>query len=114
MIDVSTEEVVSLAEAASRLPRRRAGKKPHPCTLYRWTTGGLRGVRLESVQIGGTRCTSFEALTRFFGALTDQARLTGGGSVDLTRRAAGAGDFLDREDQRRRSVHDRRRQATGR
>ena len=74
MIDVSAEHLISLAEAARLLPARRAGKRPHVSCLYRWTTVGCRGVVLESVQIGGTRCTSREALERFFSALTAAAQ----------------------------------------
>jgi hypothetical protein len=70
MIDTNRESLISLYEAAKSLPRRRAGKKPHVSCLYRWTTAGCRGVILESVQIGSTRCTSREALARFFSALT--------------------------------------------
>lgn len=39
-------------------------------TVYRWSTRGVRGRVLETLQVGGTRCTSVEALTRFFGGLT--------------------------------------------
>jgi hypothetical protein len=61
-----TEELVSLTEATKLLPKRRKGKRPNVATLYRWTTIGVRGIVLESVQVGGTRCTSREALQRFF------------------------------------------------
>jgi len=70
MIDPNSEALLSLADAAGILPRRRAGKKPHVSCLYRWTTHGCRGVILESIQVGGTRCTSREALARFFERLT--------------------------------------------
>lgn len=69
-IDPSTETLISLTEAARSLPRRRGGKKPHVSCLYRWTTSGCKGVILESLQVGGTRCTSREALARFLQALT--------------------------------------------
>ena len=72
-IDPSTESLISLTEAARSLPARRAGKKPHVSCIYRWTTTGCKGVILESVQVGGTRCTSKEALGRFFRRLTQQA-----------------------------------------
>ncbi|MBI3467951.1 MAG: DUF1580 domain-containing protein [Planctomycetes bacterium] len=65
MIDLSAETVVSLTEATSFLPRRRRGKKPHVATLYRWAQHGVRCVRLETIQVGGTLCTSREALQRF-------------------------------------------------
>lgn len=71
MIDLATETVISLTEATKHLPRRRAGKKPHVTCLYRWTTAGCRGVVLESIQVGGTRCTSVEAIQRFIERLTN-------------------------------------------
>lgn len=70
MIDPNTESLISLAETPKYLPRRRGGKRPHVSCIYRWTTSGCRGVVLESVQVGGTRCTSREALARFFRRLT--------------------------------------------
>jgi len=71
VIDVTKEKLVTLARAASRLPRRRKGKRPHPSTLFRWASRGLRGVRLETLSVGGTTCTSAAALQRFFQRLTE-------------------------------------------
>ena len=73
MIDIQTEQVVSLTQAAKskHLPRRRKGKRPHVATLFRWATAGVRGVVLETLQCGGTRCTSVQALQRFFERCTD-------------------------------------------
>ena len=73
MIDITTEEVVSLSEAAKLkcLPRRRKGKRPHVATLYRWAQRGFNGVTLETLQVGGTLCTSIEALQRFFDRLSE-------------------------------------------
>jgi hypothetical protein len=68
-INIFEEHVLTLAETAKILPRRRAGRKVHVSTLYRWTTRGLRGIRLETVQVGGTACTTREALQRFFDCL---------------------------------------------
>lgn len=72
MIAMAHEELLSLAEAAkdSRLPRRRAGKRPHVSTLYRWSKHGCNGVRLETIRFGGTLCTSIEAIQRFAEQLT--------------------------------------------
>ena len=78
MIDPSTETLISLTEATKGLPRRRRGKKPHVSTLYRWSTAGCRGVVLETLQVGGTRCTSKEALARFFRRLTADRGLDAG------------------------------------
>jgi hypothetical protein len=68
-IDPLIEQTIALAEAARRLPRLRAGRPVAPATLWRWASHGLRGVRLETVRVGGTCCTSVEALQRFFAAL---------------------------------------------
>ncbi len=70
-IDPTCETLISLREAAGSLPRRRGGKKPHVSCIYRWTTSGCKGTILESIQIGSTRCTSREALARFFRRLTE-------------------------------------------
>jgi hypothetical protein len=64
------ETILPPAEAAKELPRRRRGRRTHVSTLYRWMTSGCRGVVLESIQVGGTRCTSKEALMRFFERLS--------------------------------------------
>jgi hypothetical protein len=61
MIDPQTETLISLADAAKRLPSR-----PSVCTIWRWRTKGVRGRRLESVAVGGFVFTSVEALARFF------------------------------------------------
>src|SRR5262249_49635835 len=52
------------------LPERRNGKRPHVSCLYRWTKSGCRGVVLQSVDVGGTRCTSRAAIVRFIEAVT--------------------------------------------
>lgn len=74
MINSQTETLLTLSEAADSLPRRRAGRKCNKSTIYRWTSRGCRGVVLESVQIGATRCTSVEALRRFYARLTTAGR----------------------------------------
>ena len=81
MIDTLVETLLPLAQAADELPRRRRGRKTNLSTLYRWSQAGCRGVRLETIQIGGTRCTSREALQRFFERLSQAREATpaGGG-----------------------------------
>src|SRR5262245_32119544 len=70
VIDFGGEAPLPLRQAARLLPSRRAGKPTHVATLYRWAQRGLRGVRLETLQVGGTLCTSREALQRFFERLS--------------------------------------------
>jgi hypothetical protein len=73
MIDLLSEDLISLTNATALFPPRRRGKKPNISTLYRWAQRGCRGVTLESIQVGGTRCTSRQALARFIDALTQQS-----------------------------------------
>ncbi len=71
MIDITNETVLSLTDATKRLPKRRAGKRPHVSTLYRWAQSGIDGVKLEVIRVGGTLCTSLESLQRFCERCTD-------------------------------------------
>jgi hypothetical protein len=84
-IDISTEQIFPLTEAPKRreLPRRRFQRPPHVATFYRWAKYGVRGVRLETIRVGGTRCTSLQAIQRFFNALsaTDQLHAPSTGSA---------------------------------
>ena len=70
MIDSSSEQLLTLTEAARLCPRRRGGRPTHVSCVYRWTKSGCKGVILDSIQVGGTRCTSRAAMARFFEALT--------------------------------------------
>src|SRR4051794_33602524 len=77
-IDPGSEALLTLSQAAAELPRRRKGKKPSLSCMYRWTTTGCRGVVLESIQVGGTRATSREALARFMHRLSLPPEQRGG------------------------------------
>jgi len=67
MIDVSTEDLTTLAIATGLVPGR-SGRGVAMATIWRWVLRGVRGVRLESILIGGTRYTSRQALARFIAA----------------------------------------------
>ena len=94
MIDPDREYLLSLTEASKKCPVRRVGKRPHISCIYRWTTKGCRGVVLESIQVGGTRCTSKEALSRFFARLTESHGLN---PTVASSKDANCGDALERE-----------------
>jgi hypothetical protein len=66
----SDAELLTLAEAARRLPRID-GKKIAIPTLWRWCRKGLRGARLEYLRVGRRVCTTREALMRFFTNLAE-------------------------------------------
>jgi hypothetical protein len=69
-IDLATETLVSLAEAAKSIPPSRNGRRTHLSTILRWILHGVDGVRLEGVRLGGRWLTSREALQRFAERLT--------------------------------------------
>ena len=71
MIDLHCEELLTLANARHLLPRRRLGRRPSFSTLWRWAIHGARGVKLDTLRVGGTLCTSREALQRFFDKLSE-------------------------------------------
>ena len=74
MIDSQREHVIHFKQASDELPRRRRGQKIHNSCWHRWATNGLRGIVLETIQVGGTRCTSREAVQRFFERLSQQTQ----------------------------------------
>lgn len=74
MIDIQAEQVFALSEGPNRLEvERRGGKRIHRATFFRWARNGIRGVRLETIRVGGSLCTSAEALARFFARLSDES-----------------------------------------
>ena len=79
MIDSTCETLVTLAQAADHIPRRRRGRKVHVSTLYRWATSGCKGVRLETLQVGGCCCTSREAASASSSEQLTVLRRDGGG-----------------------------------
>jgi hypothetical protein len=42
-------------------------------TLFRWSKSGCRGVILPTIQLGGSRCTSVEAMQVFVETLTERS-----------------------------------------
>lgn len=65
-IDQKREKLLSFGEAATHIQRTYGIRRPHPNTLWRWSSKGLAGVKLEYLKCGGTRMTSVEAIERFF------------------------------------------------
>jgi len=58
------DNLIPLGKAARLLPF-----KPNPTTLWRWRTRGVRGHKLETVNIGGRVYTSLDALNEFVAAI---------------------------------------------
>jgi len=71
-IDLSDEALISLKEATKLKALCRDGRSPHVASLYRWAAPfGCRGVRLETIRVGATLCTSEQAVLRFLERLND-------------------------------------------
>jgi hypothetical protein len=60
MIDTATEHLLTLEQAASRIPISRGGRPCHPATIWRW----IASRKLEGVRIGSRWLTSVEAIQR--------------------------------------------------
>ncbi|MGP1346171.1 MAG: DUF1580 domain-containing protein [Phycisphaerales bacterium] len=71
MVDLRNEQLIEIKSVPKLLPCRPSGKRVHISAVYRWISRGVRGVRLETIAIGGTRYTSIEAIERFSARLDD-------------------------------------------
>ena len=67
-------------------------------TVWRWATKGVRGVKLESLAIGGKRITSREAFERFVSATNPNAvtAASAPSPAESSRRQKRAAAVLDR------------------
>lgn len=68
-ICIESEDLLSLPQAAAEIKPRRK----HVSTLHRWRLKGVRGIKLETVMVGGHRCTSAQAIDRFHHRVTAAA-----------------------------------------
>lgn len=69
------EGLITLAQAAKLLPRRRQGKRVHATSLWRWCRHGIskggEKIFLEAVVTPSGISTSAEAVSRFLVQLTE-------------------------------------------
>lgn len=74
MLELDREEYIPLRIAAKLVPSaRKPGKSVHISSIVRWAKRGVRGKRLETYLIGGTRHTTRAALDRFLAELNEGA-----------------------------------------
>jgi Protein of unknown function (DUF1580) len=62
------DDLISLTAASRLLPSH-----PNPATLWRWRTKGIRGIRLQTVLVGGRRFVTRKAIEEFIQRLTEAA-----------------------------------------
>jgi Protein of unknown function (DUF1580) len=60
MLNISSDQYVSLRQAAKLIPSR-----PHVSTLWRWMFRGVRGRKLKSTLIGGHRFLAIADIEQF-------------------------------------------------
>ena len=75
-INIDEHELRTLAKIARLLPVVRGDKPPHPATLYRWATVGIRAdsgriIKLKTVFVGATRLTCLAWMKEFQAARND-------------------------------------------
>src|SRR5262249_12849936 len=70
VLNVNSEQIITLAQLARRIPCRRNNRPVHVSTIHRWRNPGIRGVRLDCVRVGGMWCTSLQAFARWVEQLT--------------------------------------------
>lgn len=61
----SEDDLLTFAQAARLLPRRRGGSKAATSTIWRWSRTGSRGVVLRVVRVGGHVYVPRSALVKF-------------------------------------------------
>ena len=69
LIDLKSEEVITFRDATALVPTR---PPVSVSTISRWCTTGCRGIKLESVFVGGRRKTTRQALERFLMACRER------------------------------------------
>lgn len=67
MVDISTDKIISLNEAANLLGRRVSYS-----TWWRWGNRGVRGHRLSLTRVGGRTMVSVESLQAFIAAINGE------------------------------------------
>src|SRR5690606_40432606 len=73
MIDVKTETLLTLRQAATHPAfRHPSGRPAHISKIYRAVITGYRGTRLETINMPGGRRTSDEATARFIAQLNSK------------------------------------------
>ncbi len=91
-INLQTEQLISLVQAARELPCLRNNRPVAPPTIWRWTRYGVRAggrvILLEVSSIAGRTVTSREAVQRF---LAECAAARSGRAIPETVQPTGRG-----------------------
>lgn len=89
MIDPFDADLLSLADAAANLPSLKDGRPIHVTTLWRWARYGLRGIKLETIKIGGRVFTNRQSLQKFFADVAKASSLRSSSAAAAGRETRG-------------------------
>jgi hypothetical protein len=94
-ISIGDSDLLTLAELAKKLPGRKPGKCIAASTLWRWCVKGVKGHRMPSIALGGTRATTLAAAQQFIDRLTE---LSAGAAPTVTasQRHEAASEYCSR------------------
>jgi hypothetical protein len=96
MIGSDAEPAISLRAALDLPEMQRDGRPLHVSRIYFYADHGIDGIRLETINQFGRRCTSRAAVQRFIRALTSRTNSPAiVQSADVQRRHRDAEKFLD-------------------
>lgn len=59
-------------QISDMIPSRMQGRNISAQTVRRWQLSGLRGIYLQSVMVGGVRCSTQEQVEKFISDLTER------------------------------------------
>ena len=82
----SKERLLTFHEA-NKLIQELTGKERSVSMIYHWVEQGVRGVKLDSIKIGSSLFTSFEAIIRFVEATIAAREQAEGNSKTLAQPA---------------------------
>lgn len=101
-IDITTEHVIRLTEAARMVGPGRQNRPTSVCTVYRWILTGLKSpsgelVKLEGIRLGDKWVTSKEAMQRFAERLTPDVNVRSAPAPRTARQRQRAVERVERE-----------------
>jgi hypothetical protein len=118
--ELRDDNPMSLTDAATYLGKV-TGRKPHVSTLWRWCQKGCKGVRLDSICVGGKRFVTVAAIERFIDESTNaqdgRPRPPSGQSPAPPSPASSSGQVMRHNERRKKeikAVRDRLDEITGR
>jgi hypothetical protein len=89
MVNLDFDDLITMAQASRLLPTQ-----PSPCTLWRWRTKGINGVKLRCIKSGAHWLTSRRALCEFLVAQSsdkNQPGLSSDQPADINEQLRSAG-----------------------